>query len=77
MSLHDITYSADGLHYKDLRQRLGSAPLQGFLTEAHTVVERLRLSDTSPLPQPETSSDFEHLRWFPYPCEINAAEAGP
>lgn len=71
MSLHDITYDDSGLHYEDHRRRLGSVPLRQFIDDAAAIVDAQRASGTEPLPAPETTDDFEHLRWFPYPCETS------
>ncbi len=70
MSLHDIEYRADGLRYEDHRQRLGDVPLEQFLADAATIVRDRASSRPDPLPPPETTADFEHLRWFPYPAEV-------
>ena len=76
MSLHDITYDGDGLHHPDHRQRLGSVPLRRFVDEAIAIVERRRETEAAPLEPPDTTDDFEHLRWFPYPAEVVPA-VGP
>lgn len=70
MSLHDITYDGAGLHHPDHRQRLGSVPLRRFIDDAIAIAERYRSDTPPPLAPPETTPDFEHLRWFPYPAEV-------
>lgn len=70
MSLHDITYDGAGLHHPDHRQRLGSVPLRRFVDDAVAIAEHLRHAAPQPLAPPETTDDFEHLRWFPYPAEV-------
>jgi hypothetical protein len=72
MSLHDIVYDSDGLHYEDHRRRLGSVPLADFIAEAADIVARRRAERATPSPPPRTTADFEHLRWFPYPTEAVA-----
>ncbi len=73
MSLHDLTYDEDGLRYEDHRCRLGSVSLASFLDEASAIVAaRTAAATAEPVPPPETTADFEHLRWFPYPAEMAA-----
>ncbi len=67
MSLHDISYSSDGLHYEDHRTRLGNVPLSDFISQAHDIADAE--AGNTPLQPPSTTEDFEHLRWFPYPAE--------
>ena len=76
MSLHDIRYDADGLHHEDHRRRLGAVPLQQFIDAAAEIVTAEGQRDIEPLAPPETSADFEHLRWFPYPAEATATAVG-
>lgn len=70
MSLHDIGYDAGGLHHDDRRKRLGAVPLQDFIDTAAELAARHRVEAPQPLAPPETTPDFEHLRWFPYPSEV-------
>ena len=78
MSLHDIAFTGTGLSYEDHRRRLGDVPLRDFLDEAARIVGEQRTSGGEALPPPETTGDFEHLRWFPYPADIaTAADARP
>jgi selenocysteine lyase/cysteine desulfurase len=69
MSLHHITYEADGPHYEDHSRRLGDVPLTSFLEEAARIVAEAEANNSEPLAPPTTTDDFEHLRWFPYPAE--------
>ena len=69
MSLHDIAYDGSGLHHPDHRQRLGSVPLASFVDQAASIVTATTTTTAPPLEPPDTTPDFEHLRWFPYPCE--------
>ena len=77
MSLHDVSYDIDGAHYTDHRCRLGDIPLQSFLDDAARIVEEAAAGTIGPLAPPETTDDFEHLRWFPYPAEVGPKPAGP
>ncbi len=69
MSLHDISYDGVGLNHADHRQRLGSTDLSEFLVEADRILKHKLGEGMAPLDPPETTADFEHLRWFPYPNE--------
>ena len=71
MSLHDIAYTSGGLEYEDHRQRLGDVPLGRFLDEAAQIVETQCRDGDGPLAPPDTTADFEHLRWFPYPADVD------
>ena len=70
MSLSDIEYTDSGLRYDDRRCSLGPTPLSTFLVEAMKIVDRQGADSLVPLAPPETTADFEHLRWFPYPSEL-------
>lgn len=70
MSLHHITYEVDGPHYEDHSQRLGDVRLSSFLDEAARIVAEAGAAEPEPLEAPVTTDDFEHLRWFPYPAEV-------
>ncbi len=71
MSLSDITYTNAGLEYDDYRCSLGPTPLSTFLVEAMEIVDRQGENSPAPLGPPDTTADFEHLRWFPYPAELS------
>jgi len=73
MSLDHITYDADGVHYEDHSRRLGDVPLRSFLDEAAAIVAAAESADDTPLAAPDTTDDFEHLRWFPYPAEVTSS----
>jgi selenocysteine lyase/cysteine desulfurase len=72
MSLRDISYDGDGLHHQDHRQRLGSTDLSEFLAQADRILKEKLSEGMNPLEPPDTTTDFEHLRWFPYPSEVTA-----
>jgi hypothetical protein len=69
LSLDAITIDRDGLHHQHHRRQLGTRPLCDFITEARAIVEQHPAGGLAPLAAPETTDDFEHLRWFPYPSE--------
>ena len=66
MSLRDITYDDAGIQYEDHRQQFKVAELASFIDEADTI---LACATAEPLAPPETTDDFEELRWFPHPSE--------
>ena len=69
MSLHDLVYHDEGLRYDDHRRKLGSMELAEFISEAKALVAD-QGNRPQPPPPPQTTADFEHLRWFPYPAEL-------
>jgi len=73
MSLADITYGPTGIGYVDHRRRLGDIPLSDFLDEADAIIDSQIATGVEPLEPPDTTADFEHLRWFPYPCEVGVS----
>ncbi len=67
MSLHDISYSSGAMVHQDRRERIATPDLVGYLAQAHQACSNAAAA--SALEPPTTNSDFEHLRWFPYPAE--------
>ncbi len=72
MSLHDVSYGPEGMSFDDHRQRVGDRSLSEFMAESRALIEAAasQAEGLSPLAAPETTEDFEHLRWFPYPADI-------
>lgn len=73
MSLHDVSYADGVLHYPDRRRSLGDVRLHRFIDEAHRLLDDRPTRSLAPLEPPETTDDFEHLRWFPYPADARPA----
>ncbi|MEO1062083.1 MAG: aminotransferase class V-fold PLP-dependent enzyme [Actinomycetota bacterium] len=69
MSLHDVEYGPDGLLHTDRRHRGGSVRLEQYLEDARRLCASARAEPPAPLAPPDTTGDFEQLRWFPYPVE--------
>ena len=72
LSLHDIRYETDGLRYPAHRHREPEARLAAYLAEAERILGDPVGALGSP-PAPETldvDPDFESLRWFWLPEEI-------
>jgi hypothetical protein len=71
MSIRDVAYTAEGMQYPDHRQNTGTRTLADFMAESLALIERAETAGVrDPLPAPDTTEDFEHLRWFPYPAEV-------
>jgi len=75
MSLLDIDYSAGSMVTVERRLKAEAASMHDYLADAEAIIGGLKGSRPNPLGLPETSADFEHLRWFPYPDEALAASA--
>ena len=77
MSLYEIDYAAGVMEFPHRRRRASEGDLDGYLAEARSVLEQLV---SGPRPErfglPKVSSDFEALRWFPLPDEIESASTG-
>lgn len=70
MSLLDIAFGSGGMSYEDHRKRRDGTPLATYLEQAAVLMALTEAGEKpTPIPVPETTGDFEHLRWFPYPSE--------
>ncbi len=73
MSLYDVDYTSGSIEYPHRRRRGSEDDLTGYLAEAQQILEQLM---TGPRPEPfgmpDVSADFEALRWFPLPDEVDA-----
>ena len=69
MALADISYATGEMRYEN-RRRTGNPDLQGLLDEAHELCEAAHDRPVLHLASPQTTPDFEHLRWFPYPGDV-------
>ena len=71
MSLYAIDYGDGTMDYPHRRSRAAESDLRGYIAEAHELLGELA---TGPRPEPfgmpNVSADFEALRWFPFPDEI-------
>jgi selenocysteine lyase/cysteine desulfurase len=71
MSLFAIDYSDGSMEFPHRRQRASESDLRGYLAEAHEILETLTSQPRpEPFGMPDVSEDFEALRWFPFPDEI-------
>jgi len=70
LSLMDVTYGPDGMEFPQHRRREPTDCFNTYLAEA-----RKLLAEAGPcgVPEdPDMGDDFEHLRWFPTPVEIDS-----
>ena len=45
--------------------------VEAAAAEARRLLTRAAEERPEPLPRPEVTADFEHLRWFPFPDEVS------
>ena len=69
MSILDIDYSSGAMSYEARRIQLSTENLTDYLSEGERLMIELDREPPEPIGLPNTSTDFEHLRWFPYPDE--------
>ncbi|KAG1647340.1 putative cysteine desulfurase [Nymphon striatum] len=69
-SLHDINY-VDGAMVYPPHPTNTSASLAEHLEAARELLAKLATLTTEPIERMPTSTDFENLRWFPYPDEVS------
>jgi selenocysteine lyase/cysteine desulfurase len=69
LSLHDVSYEDGTMAYHRRPRLLPDGGLPVYLERARELLAELADAAPNPLGLPETTSDFEHLRWFPYPDE--------
>ncbi len=74
LSLRDVSYEGGVMSYHRRPQLLPEGGLAVYLDRARHLLGELAEAAPQPLGLPDTTSDFEHLRWFPYPDE---AASGP
>ncbi len=75
LSLFNTSYDDGTMHFPRNPTILPEGGLTGFMDKARTILSDLANTDVAPIGVPETTSDFEHLRWFPYPDEAQRASA--
>ncbi len=69
LSLHDVSYSDGSMAYHRRPRLLPEGGLAEYLDRAKRLLADLADAPPSPIGLPDTTADFEHLRWFPYPDE--------
>ena len=74
MSLHEVDYSGGAMSYPDRRRRRADHDLSQYLASARAELEAARLGPRISRQAPQTTADFEELRWFPYADEVVLSE---
>jgi len=69
LSLNDITFTADGVEHPEHRKTEDEEALVGYLTAGEQTLLAAQPSESEP-ERPELTADFEHLRWFHLPDEM-------
>jgi selenocysteine lyase/cysteine desulfurase len=70
LRLMDVSYRTGKLEYRSNHAREPEWALEGHLDEARRILERRLRSPSPPVDAPKVSSDFETLRWFPFPQDV-------
>ncbi|MEO1268946.1 MAG: hypothetical protein AAFX99_12665, partial [Myxococcota bacterium] len=70
-SLYDLSYRSGRLEYPSLHATEPEWALDGYLDDAHRIVQQaVAAYQGLSCDDPSVSEDFEELRWFPLPGEI-------
>jgi selenocysteine lyase/cysteine desulfurase len=80
LSLHDVSFSGDGVSYPAHRHEAGEEALDGHLAEAARILaDPVAVLGEPPAPEgpPLAGGDFESLRWFWLPDEVRAGVVAP
>ncbi|HMQ25475.1 MAG TPA: aminotransferase class V-fold PLP-dependent enzyme [Acidimicrobiales bacterium] len=67
LSLHDVSYATGAMTYPRHPHADAEVDFAALLAEARRLLARAAQDRPEPLPRPEVTPDFEHLRWFPFP----------
>jgi len=73
LSLHDVSYAEGEMQYRRRPTPVPDGGLTEYLARAKLLIEELASTRPSPIGLPDTNADFEHLRWFQYPDEVDAS----
>jgi hypothetical protein len=73
MSLREVSYDSGAMTYPDRRSRLAELDLTHFAQLARDELAHARSHPRDAMPAPETTADFEELRWFPYGHEVQVS----
>jgi len=76
LSLRDVSYGDGTMSYHRRPHLLPDGGLPEYLDRARQLLSRLAEAPPSPQGLPTTTTDFEHLRWFPYPDEVYGTVSG-
>ena len=76
LSLRDVSYAEGAMTYHRRPHLLPDGGLTEYLERAKRLLGDLAEAPPNPIGLPATTSDFEHLRWFPYPDEAAQSAQG-
>ncbi|MEO5921831.1 MAG: aminotransferase class V-fold PLP-dependent enzyme [Pseudolysinimonas sp.] len=76
MSLREVDYSGGRMAYPDRRRQRVDSDLSQFLVSARAELAAAGGRPREQIGMPDTTADFEELRWFPYPSEIAMSVGG-
>ena len=68
MGLDDVTYCTGKMEYRSRHVTEPESVLEGYLQEGARILQEAGAGEA--MEPPELSPEFEHLRWFPLPCEV-------
>ncbi len=74
MSLREIDYQTGAMRYPNRRKQMTDHNLAHYATAARAELDGARCAPRGSQGRPQTTHDFESLRWFPYPDEGLATE---
>lgn len=69
LSLRDISYADGTFDYTRRPTLLPEGGLPGYLDRARALIDDVAAAELTPQGRPETTDEFERLRWFRYPDE--------
>ena len=69
LSLHDVTFTPQGIEHPDHRRTEGEDALESYLVEGEQILRSAQVGEGEP-GRPDLTEDFERLRWFHLPDEI-------
>jgi len=72
LSLRDVAYDGGTMKFTAHRHQAPDSSLAGYLAEARRILAGPRAATPEPLERSATGPDFEDLRWFWLPEEIDA-----
>ncbi|MEZ5341058.1 MAG: aminotransferase class V-fold PLP-dependent enzyme [Acidimicrobiales bacterium] len=75
LSLFGTSYADGTMRFPRNPTILPEGGLPLFMDKARSILAELKTADVDPLGAPDTTPDFEHLRWFPYPVEVRRGVA--
>ena len=67
LSLHDVSYAGGTMTYPRHPHAGAEVDFDALLAEGRRLLARAGRERPEPLPRPDVTADFEHLRWFPFP----------